>query len=188
MADLSNFTSWRSDWASLKVIVYGLGISGFAAVDTLRQLGAEVLVITESANEKHLDLCEVIGAKVVLAAGFDSVPKEAVEFAAALVVTSPGVKPEAALLRWAQDSQIDIFTEVDLAWRLRDRSGKASKWICITGTNGKTTTTGLVTTMLRAAGINAVACGNIGLPVLDAVCSPADYEVLVVELSIFQLH
>ena len=188
MADLSNLTSWRSDWASLKVIVYGLGISGFAAADTLRRLGAEVLVITESANEKHLDLCEVIGAKVVLASGFDSVPKEAVEFGAALVVTSPGVKPEAALLRWAQDAQIDIFTEVDLAWRLRDRSGRASKWICITGTNGKTTTTGLVTTMLRAAGINAVACGNIGLPVLDAVCSPADYEVLVVELSSFQLH
>jgi UDP-N-acetylmuramoylalanine--D-glutamate ligase len=188
MTDLSNFKSWQSDWQSLRVIVYGLGLSGFAAADTLRQLGAEVLVITESADEKHIDLCEVIGAKVVLASGFDSVPKDAVEFSADLLVTSPGVKPEAALLRWAQEEQIDIFTEVDLAWRLRDRSGRASKWICITGTNGKTTTTGLVTKILRAAGINAVACGNIGLPVLDAVCSPANYEVLVVELSSFQLH
>ena len=188
MADLSNFKSWRSDWKSLKAVVYGLGISGFAAVDTLRQLGAQVLVITQSADEKHIDLCEVIGAKVVLAPDADKVPQEAIEFGADLLVTSPGVKPGAALLLWAQEQQIEVFTEVDLAWRLRDRSGKASKWICITGTNGKTTTTGLVTTMLRAAGINAVACGNIGLPVLDAVCSPANYEVLVVELSSFQLH
>ena len=188
MTDLTNFNSWRSDWKSLKVIVYGLGISGFAAVDTLRQLGAQVLVVSQDADEKHIDLCQVVGAHVVLAPDTDQVPEQAIVFGADLVVTSPGVKPDAALLRWASDQNIDIFTEVDLAWRLRDRSGKASKWICITGTNGKTTTTGLVTTMLRAAGVNAQACGNIGLPVLDAVCSPADYEVLVVELSSFQLH
>ncbi|MGO8048438.1 Mur ligase family protein, partial [Rhizobium johnstonii] len=75
-----------------------------------------------------------------------------------------------------------------LAWRVRDKVSPAADWICVTGTNGKTTTVQLVTAMQQAAGRRAAACGNIGVPVLDAVRDPAGYDLLVVELSSYQLH
>lgn len=61
-----------------------------------------------------------------------------------------------------------------------------AEWLVVTGTDGKTTTVGMLESILRAAGVDAVACGNIGLPVLDAVL--AGHRVLAVELSSFQLH
>jgi UDP-N-acetylmuramoylalanine--D-glutamate ligase len=105
-----------------------------------------------------------------------------------VVITSPGIKPEHSLLLEAEQSGLEIWTDVDLAWRVRDKFGEPSKWICITGTNGKTTVTQLVEKMLQVAGIRAVACGNIGVPILDVIRDPAAFEVLVVELSSFQLH
>jgi UDP-N-acetylmuramoylalanine--D-glutamate ligase len=65
---------------------------------------------------------------------------------------------------------------------------RIAKWVCITGTNGKTTTAQLVESMLTAGGLRTVACGNIGLPVLDAIREPDGFDALVVELSSFQLH
>ena len=59
---------------------------------------------------------------------------------------------------------------------------------CITGTNGKTTTTQLTATMLVAGGLRAAPAGNIGVPVLDAIRDPQGFDVLVVELSSHQLH
>ncbi len=58
----------------------------------------------------------------------------------------------------------------------------------MTGTNGKTTTVRMLESILRAAGLRAVACGNVGLPIVEAVMDPEPYDVLAVELSSFQLH
>jgi UDP-N-acetylmuramoylalanine--D-glutamate ligase len=95
-----------------------------------------------------------------------------------VIITSPGIKPDNSLLVEAEQAGLEIWTDVDLAWRVRDNSGEPSKWICITGTNGKTTVTQLVEKMLQVAGIRAVACGNIGVPILDVIRDPAEYEVL----------
>ncbi len=90
----------------------------------------------------------------------------------------------------AQRAGVPVIGDVTLArWVDRARWGSdlaESQWLVVTGTNGKTTTVGMLTSILRAAGVDAVACGNIGLPVLDAV--RAGHRVLVVELSSFQLH
>lgn len=105
-----------------------------------------------------------------------------------LVVTSPGVPPTAPVLAAAAGAGIPIWGDVELAWRL-DRSGRFGpprKWLVVTGTNGKTTTTSMLFAMLEAAGRRAVLCGNIGDPVLSLLDHPA--EVLAVELSSFQLH
>jgi UDP-N-acetylmuramoylalanine--D-glutamate ligase len=117
-----------------------------------------------------------------------SVSKRFAEYGADILITSPGIKPDNELLVQANNSGVAIWTDIDLAWRVRDKFGKASQWICITGTNGKTTVTQLAEQMLLSAGIRAVPCGNIGKPILDAVRDPAEFEVLVVELSSFQLH
>lgn len=105
-----------------------------------------------------------------------------------LVVTSPGFPPTAPVLAAAAAAGIPVWGDVELAWRL-DRSGRFGpprKWLVVTGTNGKTTTTSMLFAMLEAAGRRAVLCGNIGDPVLSLLDRPAD--VLAVELSSFQLH
>jgi UDP-N-acetylmuramoylalanine--D-glutamate ligase len=92
------------------------------------------------------------------------------------------------VLAAAASAGIPLWGDIDLAWRLRDKVGTPAEWITITGTNGKTTTTRLVTAMLAADGKRVMACGNIGTPVLDAVRDPTGFDVLVVELSSYQLH
>lgn len=106
----------------------------------------------------------------------------------ALVVTSPGFSPDSPVLAAAARADVPIWGDVELAWRL-DRAGRFGpprRWLVVTGTNGKTTTTSMLHAMLVAAGRRAVLCGNIGNPVLDVLAEPSD--ILAVELSSFQLH
>ncbi|HVW41440.1 MAG TPA: UDP-N-acetylmuramoyl-L-alanine--D-glutamate ligase, partial [Amycolatopsis sp.] len=103
-----------------------------------------------------------------------------------LVVTSPGWRPTAPLLAAAAEAGVETIGDVELAWRLSRTRENPPVWLAVTGTNGKTTTVGMLESILRAAGVNAVACGNVGFAVLDAVS--AGYDVLAVELSSFQLH
>lgn len=106
----------------------------------------------------------------------------------ALVVTSPGFQPTAPVLAAAAAAGVPIWGDVELAWRLDAAGvyGPPRRWLVVTGTNGKTTTTSMLHTMLTADGRRALLCGNIGDPVLDVLDHPA--ELLAVELSSFQLH
>ena len=102
------------------------------------------------------------------------------------MVTSPGWKPTAPLLAAAAGQGIEVIGDVELAWRICQTDEQPPTWLAVTGTNGKTTTVGMLDAILRAAGEDAVACGNIGLPVVEAVA--AGHRVLAVELSSFQLY
>ncbi|TQJ36144.1 UDP-N-acetylmuramoyl-L-alanine--D-glutamate ligase [Arthrobacter sp. SLBN-122] len=190
---LANLVSWESDWAGLRVVVTGIGVSGFAAADTLIELGARVVVVdaaTSEAAHAHADTLKIVGAAEVLL-GPDAVthiPRVDGELPE-LIVTSPGWRPDQALLAAAARAHIPVWGDVELAWRVRTREGrKTADWLAITGTNGKTTTVGLTESMLRAAGLKAVAVGNVGTPILDALRDPVEYDVFAVELSSFQLH
>jgi UDP-N-acetylmuramoylalanine--D-glutamate ligase len=154
------------DYDGLRVVVAGAGISGAAAADALRDRGADVTIVDARG-----------GAGVVVT---DTVPD-----GTELVVTSPGWRPDSPLLVDAAAKGIEVYGEVELAWRLR--SPDAAPWLAVTGTNGKTTTVKMLASMLRAAGHRTVAAGNVGLPLLTAVLDPS-YDVLAVELSSFQLH
>jgi UDP-N-acetylmuramoylalanine--D-glutamate ligase len=104
-----------------------------------------------------------------------------------LVVTSPGFQPTTPVLVAAAAAGVPIWGDVELAWRL-DASGyygPPRRWLVVTGTNGKTTTTSMLHAMLTADGRRSLLCGNIGDPVLDVLNEPAD--LLAVELSSFQL-
>jgi UDP-N-acetylmuramoylalanine--D-glutamate ligase len=187
-ADLTQLHSWYAEgWRGLKVGVLGAGVVGFAAADTLIELGAEVLVVAERVTEERATLLDVIGAALTL--GDAAAQREALAaFAPDLVVASPGFHPDVPALAWAAEAGLPVLGDVELAWRLRDKTGTPAEWITITGTNGKTTTTQLTTAMLTAGGLRARACGNIGSPVLDAIREPDGWDVLVVELSSYQLH
>jgi UDP-N-acetylmuramoylalanine--D-glutamate ligase len=185
--NVDDLTSWNSDWAGLRVTVLGLGVTGFAVADTLVELGAEVLVIASGAKEQQLGLLSVIGG-TFLQHNLETVPSELEEFDPELVVVSPGFHPDSPSLLWAASRGVPVWGDIELAWRVRDKVSPPAEWLLVTGTNGKTTTAQLTTHILQAAGKRVAAVGNIGIPVLDAVRYPAGFDVLVVELSSYQLH
>lgn len=185
---LAGLTSWRSDWRGLRVAVLGLGVAGFSSADTLAELGSDVLVVADARHDERARLLDVIGARLTVH-DLKTVPGELVDFDPEVVVVSSGrFHPDHPVLTWAADDGIPVWSDIELAWRVRDKVEPAAEWICITGTNGKTTTTRLTATFLVAAGLRAAPCGNIGVPVLDAVRDPQGFDVLVVELSSYQLH
>ena len=188
MSKLDDLNSWHSDWSELKAVVYGLGVSGFSVADTLNELGAKVLVIADKADAEVVDILDVLGVQHLIGQDLEVVQDRFAEFSPDLLITSPGIKPDNALISHSRTAGIAVWTDIDLGWRIRDKAGIASQWICITGTNGKTTVTQLVEKMLLSAGIKAAACGNIGIPILDVIRDPANFDVLVVELSSFQLE
>jgi UDP-N-acetylmuramoylalanine--D-glutamate ligase len=104
------------------------------------------------------------------------------------VVISPGWRQDHPLVSQILSSPVELLNEIDIAWNLRSVRAPHQKWIALTGTNGKTTTVEMTAAILQAAGINAVACGNVGDTVIDAVDRDNPYDVLVLELSSFQLH
>lgn len=189
---LASLTSWHADWRGLRVAVLGLGTTGFSVADTLAELGARVLVVAEHADDDRARLLDVIGAELLVEARLNGAPAALVELDPKLLVVSPGFHPDHPLLTWAYGRGIPIWGDVELAWRLRDKvpraDGAPAEWLCVTGTNGKTTTVQLTATFLAAAGMRAAPCGNIGVPVLDAIRDPGGFDVLVVELSSYQLH
>ncbi|MET0975920.1 MAG: UDP-N-acetylmuramoyl-L-alanine--D-glutamate ligase [Leifsonia sp.] len=186
-ADLDTLTSWHADWRGLRVGVLGLGMTGFAVADTLAELGADVLVVASSADPERAKLIDVIGARLVVA-DLAEPPAELIALAPDLIIASPGFHPDHPVLAWAAGNDVPVWGDIELAWRLRDKVGEPAEWILVTGTNGKTTTVQLAATMLHAAGLRVAPCGNIGIPVLDAVRDPQGWDVLVVELSSYQLH
>lgn len=189
MTDFSQLNSWHANWRDLRVVVFGLGVTGFSVADTLAELGCKVLVVAEKADAELLDILDVIGVDHISGEEAKGVPAAVKSFEAQLVITSPGVKPEHELLRWAADVAIPVWVDIELAWRVRDKNPeRVADWLMITGTNGKTTTVQMVEAMINQSGKRAIACGNIGTPVLDAIREPDGFDALVVELSSFQLH
>jgi UDP-N-acetylmuramoylalanine--D-glutamate ligase len=188
LTDFDQLNSWHSNWRGLRVVVFGLGVSGFSVADTLAELGCDVLVVAEKAEEELLDILDVIGVQHITGQAATGVPKAVIDFAPDLLVTSPGIRPQNELITWATQKKIEIWVDIELAWRVRDKNPRIAEWIAVTGTNGKTTTVQLVEHMLNTSGLRAIACGNIGTPVLDAIREPEGFDVLVVELSSFQLH
>lgn len=173
-----------SDWSGVHAVVAGLGVTGFSAADGLLELGANVTVLDDAdRHQDKAELLRMLGATVTTGPGSTaSLPK-----GTDLVVTSPGWRPDAPLLRAAHDAGIPVWGDIELAWRMM-QPDRAVPWIGITGTNGKTTTTQMTTAMLRANGLTVAEVGNIGRPIIEAVLDDEQYDVFVIELSSFQLH
>ena len=188
MKDLEHLHSWNANWRDLRVVVLGLGVTGFSVADTLAELGCKVLVVAEKADAELLDILDVIGVEYLTGEMAQGLPTRVQEFKPQLVVTSPGVKPEHEMLSWAEALRIPVWVDIELAWRLRDKTPRIAEWLAITGTNGKTTTVQMVESMISRGGFRVASCGNIGTPILDAIRDPEGFDALVVELSSFQLH
>jgi len=172
--------TWRGGGV---VAVVGLGKSGVAATRLLAREGVRVYA---SDGSDH----PYAGAAAGALRGLPGVEVElgrhdlAKIRAAAGVVVSPGVPPDAPPLEAARAAGVEIVSELDLGFRALG----GARCIAITGTNGKTTTTALVAHLLGAAGVESAAAGNIGRPLADIAVTGDRYRWLSVEVSSFQLH
>lgn len=159
-------------------------MSGRSLVEPLRDIGAHPVVTDGGAAA----LAEAAGLGLEVATAVELETADLSRFA--LVITSPGWRPDSPVLVSAVTEGIPVWGDVEFAWWVDQARiyGPVRKWLVVTGTNGKTTTTQMTHSILRAAGIPSVACGNIGLPILDALRRNPGPQVLAVELSSFQLH
>jgi len=161
------------------VVVLGLGRSGMAAASLLQRDGARVVVRDESDGrvlEERADRLRQLGIRVELGNQFDTSARFD------LAVLSPGIAPERPIVREITIKKTPVLSELELAYRFC-----LCPIVAITGTNGKTTTTELISAMLEGCGKRAVAAGNIGHAFSDAVYGSAGLDALVVETSSFQL-
>ncbi|MFI8099866.1 UDP-N-acetylmuramoyl-L-alanine--D-glutamate ligase [Streptomyces sp. NPDC086023] len=172
-----------TSWQGMNITVAGLGVSGISAARALAGFGAHVTVVDGGDSEAHrLRAAEVEGQGIAVRLGDAETLPEGTD----LVVTSPGWKPSSPLFEAAAAAGVEVIGDVEVAWRLRGPG--AAPWLAITGTNGKTTTTQMLASILKAAGLRTAAVGNIGTPIVDVVLGEQEYDVLAVELSSYQLH
>jgi UDP-N-acetylmuramoylalanine--D-glutamate ligase len=157
-----------------RVLILGAGVTGVAVAKSLSVKGAAI----DFADDQ---VSEIEGFKVLK-------PEQVTATEYEFIVVSPGWKESHPLIVKAIAAGIRLVNEIDLAWSFRSELVPGQRWIALTGTNGKTTTVEMAAAMLRQAGISAIACGNVGTTVIESVESNEKYEVLVLELSSFQLH
>jgi UDP-N-acetylmuramoylalanine--D-glutamate ligase len=154
-----------------RILIAGAGVTGVAAAKALVKRGSVVTLTDEKVDT--VEGYSVIKPSAVDFSQFDS------------FLVSPGWREDHPLVIAARAGKVSIINEIDLAWSLKK---PAQKWIGLTGTNGKTSTVELTAQMVRAGGFSALACGNVGTTVIEAVESAENYQYLVLELSSFQLH
>ncbi|GAA2805941.1 UDP-N-acetylmuramoyl-L-alanine--D-glutamate ligase [Streptomyces showdoensis] len=171
------------DWQGKNVTVAGLGVSGIPAARALHGLGAVVTVVNDGDDERsRAQAAELEAEGITVRLGDGATLPPGTE----LIVTAPGWQPDKPLFLAAAEAGVEIWGDVELAWRLRGPD--AAPWLAVTGTNGKTTTVRMLASILEAAGLRTAAVGNIGVSLLDAVLGDEEYDVLAVELSSYQLH
>jgi UDP-N-acetylmuramoylalanine--D-glutamate ligase len=163
-------------FAGERVLVVGLGVAGRAAARVLAEEGAQVRVTEERAEAVGAREIRELGVEV-LTGGHEPWHLDGVTS----VVASPGVAEGAPILRWAADRGVAIWSELDVGARLCQ-----VPFVTVTGTNGKSTTTMMVAAMMRAAGLDAAACGNIGHAF--SLAARERHAALAVEASSFQLR
>ena len=158
-----------NNFADQRFLILGAGVTGSAVANSLRSRGGLVSITDDNAQD-------ALRPETINLANFDA------------VVISPGWRQDHPLVAQVLSSNLHILNEIDLAWQIRTEIAPQQKWLALTGTNGKTTTVEMVAKILQTAGLKAVACGNVGDTVIEAVDRENAYDYLVLELSSFQLH
>lgn len=169
--------------AGKKTVVIGLARSGLAAAQLLLAGGAEVILNDQKGLTEAQAELQVLSGNKRVSFVFGSHPAEIVTHETQFVVKSPGVPLDLPPLQRAVELGVPVISEVELAsWYI------AAPIFAITGTNGKTTTTALTGEMFKLSGRRTFVAGNIGLPLAAIAAQAAAEDVVVAELSSFQLE
>ena len=165
-------------------VVVGYGVTGRAVARWLSARGQQVVVLDDHADAGMIAAGEAAGVDVVVTPDTADALRGVLS-GASLVVPSPGVPVGHPVYRVAAELDVPVRAEIELASELCEASVN-TRLLAITGTNGKTTVTTLVTAILEHDGFRAVAAGNIGLPLIEA--AQGDHQFVVAEVSSFQLQ
>lgn len=169
------------DLQNKKVLVFGTGISGIAAAQLLKRMGACPVLFDGNATLKKEDIYEKLGESgTELYLG--ELPEEVIA-QLSLVVLSPGVPTDLPLVNTLRERGLRIWGEIELAYE-----NSRGDVLAITGTNGKTTTTSLLGAIMEHVRDSVFIVGNIGTPYTQMVTQTADNSVTVAEISSFQLE
>ncbi len=155
--------------AGKNCLVIGAGGTGMACHTALSDFGA---------NSKLFDEKVKAGSDVInqIPAGLE------------LAIVSPGWREDHPVFTQLRSDGVEILSEIDFAWKVKQVLAPSQKWIALSGTNGKTTTINMVESIFKAAKINGAACGNVGKTVIASVCAKKPLDFLAIELSSFQIH
>ena len=167
------------DWSAQQVCVIGLGRSGVAAAELLLQHGAAVTAVDTADSPALQEIASGLTAKgATCILGANEIPD-----AFDLAVISPGVRLDLPLVASLRTRGVPVWGELELGWHFTECPA-----IAITGTNGKTTTTELVASLLGQAQIRTVAAGNIGTPLCAVAGESRALDAVTLEVSSFQLE
>lgn len=166
-------------FAGRTVVVAGWGMTGRSAAEVLAEIGARVTVLNAEAPTG-----EAGGIDFIVDPDPAILARSSAHLRQHLLIASPGWPPHHPVIAaW----EGPVWSDIELAWHIAD---PGTRWLTLTGTNGKTTTVGMVGSILRAAGRNHRVVGNVGVPIVRTVWDARTEELdnLAVELSSFQLH
>ena len=161
--------SFVQSLAGKNCLVIGAGVTGMACQEALVNFGANSKLFDEKVKA-DADIVNEIPSGVELA------------------IISPGWRDDHMIISKLRSDGVEILSEIDFAWQVKQVLAPSQKWIALTGTNGKTTTIKMVESIFKAANINGVACGNVGETVIASVCAKKPLDYLAIELSSFQIH
>jgi UDP-N-acetylmuramoylalanine--D-glutamate ligase len=164
--------SYIAELKSKKVLIVGGGTTGKSLANYLSSVGADFTVFDENAE---------------LSQGFQTVTEISDFSSYGLAIVSPGWRQDHSLIQNLQSNGVEVISELDFAWKLKTEINPKQTWLAVTGTNGKTTTVQMLESILIAAGVSGIACGNVGTTAVEAVTSANKYDVLALELSSFQI-
>jgi len=187
-----------------KILIIGLGMTGISTASKLMGFGGKILAIDNNVDLDREDIYKRIvknnppemknsGVYLEIIISKDTNEDISLLEDIKLVISSPGIPGNIALLKEAFKKDIPIWDELELAWSLMGPEQKKNT-IAVTGTNGKTTVVNLINKIFSDSKIPSVACGNVGLPLLDTLKLSRDRVVLdddvmrVIEVSSFQLE
>ena len=152
-----------------KCLVIGAGVTGKAVASALSGFQATAILFDENPKSHE----EVVSK---IPDGID------------LAIVSPGWRMDHPVFEKLKKSGVEILSEIDFAWMVKQVVAPKQKWVGLTGTNGKTTTIKMVETIFKSANINGAACGNVGQTVIESVLNQKRFDFLALELSSFQIQ
>lgn len=151
--------------AGKRVLIVGAGVTGRALSAFCNRHGASVSVLDEKEEGAVREL-----------PGKGEID---------LAIVSPGWRLDHPLIAELRAREVEVISEIDFAWQMKQVLAPHQRWIALTGTNGKTTTVQMVESIFTSSGIKGIACGNVGRTVIESLSE--EWEILAIELSSFQI-
>jgi UDP-N-acetylmuramoylalanine--D-glutamate ligase len=172
----------------MRAVVVGLGPTGFALVDTLAELGVEVLVVASDAEEDVLRIAEVIGVNTLISEDPTLRSEAALAHTADFAVISPEVAPGDDVLGALVQHGVVVWSDIDFAWRVRDKTEVVADWVLVVGETDGPRIADLAVRILVADGRVARHVGLDSDPLLDALRDPVPYDTLIIVASAQSVH